>query len=178
MKKLNLLVGTLVLGLGITLACQSPAAAAKVYDNHAPAVLRHNWVSPLYRTPKSQRDARNYYWYRNLYVTNTQFHLEDFMLSKNRTASYNSGPYGAFKGYYNLAYEKLSSCHYLVEGSMQPSGTKKVTEYGIALSHNYRTLKLYDFNHLKVIKDTVYPGKAHYVGKFHRGTAHYQQMMP
>ncbi|OCB80083.1 hypothetical protein A7322_06220 [Lentilactobacillus parabuchneri] len=92
---------------GLLFSFNQPAKAAKVHYNHVPAVLHHNWVSPLYRTPKNQRTPYNQYWHRILSPTNTRFQLEGVVLNKNLGNNSNSGPLGAFKGYWTLGYQML-----------------------------------------------------------------------
>ena len=118
MNKLKPVAFCLVLITGLLFLFNQPANAAKVHYNHVPSVLHHNWVSPLYRTPKSQRTPYNQYWYTNLHPSNTRFQLEGFVLNKNLGNNNNSGPYGAFKGYWALGYQRLSSHRYLAFGTL------------------------------------------------------------
>lgn len=174
MKKAKVLLETFVATTGLVGLMNSPVAASKVYY-HVPSVLHHNWVSPLYRTPKSQRNFHNWYWYRNLYATNSRFQLEGFVLNKNKGNNNNSGPFGVFKDYWALGYEKVSPRKYLVSGSAYSFGNSKTpAQFGIVLSRNHRALNLYSFK-AKVKNGYLKTGRAHYFGHFYKGFSHYEK---
>lgn len=145
----------------------SLVGASTTKFNKAPAILCGDWRTRIHKT-KRGANFRNRYWFTNLYVNNTQFHLEDFMLNKYKHNEYNSGPYGSFKGYWSLGFQKYTSHRYYIWGSMQPDVMyKKYTGYGVVLSKNYKSLKLYYFK-VKAHKTTVSFGKAHYVNHFYK----------
>ncbi|MFT8902781.1 hypothetical protein [Liquorilactobacillus nagelii] len=95
------------------------------------------------------------------------------MLNKALGNNNNSGPYGAFKDYWALGYQKLSSHRYIIFGTLY-LGSKQGSQYGVVLSKNFKNLKLYNFK-VKIKHNYWYTGKAHYVGRFHRGISHYEK---
>lgn len=171
MKKILIFLNAMLIMLGLLVVTSPTASASKIYYNHVPSVLRHTWQTKTYKTQKKYSSARNRYWYTSLSPSNTDFHLEDFMLNKHKGNEYNSGPYGPVKGYWALAYEKISAHRFYVMGTVY-YGSKKASQYGVIFSKNYKSLKLYSFN-VKVRHNTLYSGKAHYVGKFYRQHVYY-----
>ncbi|MCT3391420.1 hypothetical protein [Lentilactobacillus hilgardii] len=174
--KLKIFVFGIAVFWGINVLVDSQQVnAAKIHYNHVPAVLNHNWISPLYRAKKSQRTPYNQYWYTNLSPSNTRFQLQDFVLNKNLGNNNNSGPYGAFKDYWALGYQKLSSHRYIIFGTLYLDlGSKQGSQYGVVLSKNYKNLKLFNFK-VKIKHNYWYTGKSHYVGRFYRGISHYER---
>lgn len=171
MKKIKLLLGTIAIFGGLFLFSGQTTYASTTHYDRAPKVLKGGWVTNYHKTPRKYSDSRNRYWFTNLYVTNKQFHLEDFMLNKHKGNEYNSGPYGAFSGKrWYLAFEKLTSRRYYVFGSIDFwDNSKAQNGYGIVLSHSHKHAKVYSF---KVTLRNGYSdfSHRHYIGYFHRGS--------
>lgn len=136
--------------------------------NKAPTALKGSWQTKIHKTANKYSNKRNRYWFSSLYVTNKQFHLEDFMLNKHKGNEYNSGPYGAYKGKTDsLAFRKTKNRHYNIYGNIAPDVEKGVWGYSVVLSKNNRSMKVY--SHKLTDYGSYYTfGKKHYIGNFYK----------
>lgn len=153
-------------GLGLGFSNPGKMQASTVHFNKAPKVLKGPWATKD-RKPKTHNDKRIHYWVTYLYVTNRDFHLEDFALDKHKENLFNSGPYGSFAGErHKLAFRKISSRHYVITGDYQILSDQYKSGYRVRLSKSRKSMKVYRYT--KVKRPGYVFGHRYYVGKFYR----------
>lgn len=168
MKKILISCLTIILSCTIGLSVSTNVSASSTHFNKAPKVLKGSWKTKTRKTPKKYSSSRNRYAYTDLYITNKQFHLEDFMLNKHKGNEYNSGPYGAYSGKTDkLGFQKMSSRHYDIWGNIQPMFESRMSGFSVYLSESHRSMKVYSRN-ITDHGDYYRFGAKHYIGRFYR----------
>lgn len=168
MKKIFMLLLTVVCSTLLGVSTETTVSADAPRFNRAPTVLKGAWQTKTHKTARKYSNSRNRYWYTSLYITNKQFHLEDFMLNKHKINEYNSGPYGAYNGKTDsLAYRKTKNRHYNIYGNIAPNFEKGVWGYSVVLAKSHKSMKVY--SHKLTDHGSYYTfGKKHYVGNFYK----------
>lgn len=154
------------LGFGTMILALQPVSASITHWNRVPKMLKGDWETKKFLRSK-------HYHYIDLNASN-----RDFEMNNRSEKAYgdglivDSGWYGSYdSNHIDLAYQTLNKHRYYVWGAMQTSSggypkDDEYTAYGVVLSHNYKSMKVYNFK-VRSKKNSVYFSHINYVGHFY-----------